>query len=231
MNRIGRDGYFWDASDPCAETLHESPAAIVAIAAPRNRFLTLSRIGADNSTRPRLGLNFPSRFRDFCPLLFHAPAAHAPPGHPTRRDQLSAMLNPAASARRAIPSLDRLLKLGAVESLLERYGRPLVTEIARDELARLRTALARSPADFDEAGFVRACAARLARELEPSLKPVFNLTGTVLHTNLGRAVMPEEAAQAVARAMTRPVNLEFDLEGGDRGERDKHIERLLVRSE
>ena len=139
------------------------------------------------------------------------------------------MLNPAAAARRAIPSLDRLLKLGAVESLLERYGRPLVTEIARDELARLRTALARSPADFDEAGFVRACAARLARELEPSLKPVFNLTGTVLHTNLGRAVMPEEAAQAVARAMTRPVNLEFDLEGGDRGERDKHIERLLVR--
>ena len=139
------------------------------------------------------------------------------------------MLNPAASARRAIPSLDKLLKLAAVEDLVERYGRPLVTEIARDELSRLRTALARSPADFDEAEFVRACAARLARELEPSLKPVFNLTGTVLHTNLGRAVMPEEAAQAVARAMTRPVNLEFDLDGGDRGERDKHVERLLVR--
>src|SRR5258706_293505 len=93
------------------------------------------------------------------------------------------MLNPAASARRAIPSLDRLLKLGAVEGLTERYGRPLVTEIARDELARLRAPLARSPADFDEAGFVRARAARLARELEPSLEPVFNLTGTVLHTN------------------------------------------------
>jgi len=139
------------------------------------------------------------------------------------------MLNPAASARRAIPSLDKLLKLAAVEDLVERYGRPLVTEIARDELSRLRTALARSPADFDEAEFVRACAARLARELEPSLKPVFNLTGTVLHTNLGRALMPEEAAQAVARAMTRPVNLEFDLDGGDRGERDKHVERLLVR--
>jgi L-seryl-tRNA(Ser) seleniumtransferase len=139
------------------------------------------------------------------------------------------MLNPAASARRAIPSLDRLLKLSAIEDLLERYGRPLVTEIARDELARLRSALARSPAEFDEAGFVDACTTRLARELEPSLKPVFNLTGTVLHTNLGRAVMPEEAAQAVAQAMTRPVNLEFDLDGGDRGERDKHIERLLVR--
>ena len=139
------------------------------------------------------------------------------------------MLNPAAAARRAIPSLDRLLKLAAVEDLVQRHGRPLVTEIARGELARLRAALALSPADFDEGGFARACAARLARESQPSLKPVFNLTGTVLHTNLGRAVMPEEAAQAVARAMTRPVNLEFDLDGGDRGERDQHIERLLVR--
>ncbi len=139
------------------------------------------------------------------------------------------MLNPAASARRAIPSLDRLLQLEAVANLVARYGRPLVADTARAELARLRTALSRSNAAFDEAGFVRACAEHLARETQPSLKPVFNLTGTVLHTNLGRALMPQEAAQAVARAMTRPVNLEFDLEGGDRGERDKHVERQLIR--
>jgi L-seryl-tRNA(Ser) seleniumtransferase len=139
------------------------------------------------------------------------------------------MLNPAAAARRAIPSLDRLLQLGAVADLIARYGRPLVAEVARARLAELRSALARSPAEFDEAGFVRDCAAHLARETQPSLKPVFNLTGTVLHTNLGRAVMPQEAAQAAARAMTRPVNLEYDLDGGDRGERDKHVERWLVR--
>lgn len=143
------------------------------------------------------------------------------------------MLSPAASARRAIPSLDRLLQLDAVADLVARYGRPLVTEAARAELAGLRAALTRrteaSDSPFDEPGFVRACAARLAREMQPSLKPVFNLTGTVLHTNLGRALMPREAAEAVARAMTRPVNLEFDLEGGDRGERDRHIERQLVR--
>jgi len=139
------------------------------------------------------------------------------------------MLNPAASARRAIPSLDRLLQLEAVANLVARYGRPLVADTARAELARLRTALSRSDATFDEAGFVRACAEHLARETQPSLKPAFNLTGTVLHTNLGRAVMPQEAAQAVARAMTRPVNLEFDLDGGDRGERDKHVERQLIR--
>jgi L-seryl-tRNA(Ser) seleniumtransferase len=143
------------------------------------------------------------------------------------------MLNSGPSARRAIPSLDRLLRLDAVAGLIARYGRPLVTEAARAELAALRAALSRRTARhdvaFDDRGFVRACAARLDREMQPSLKPVFNLTGTVLHTNLGRALMPQEAAQAVARAMTRPVNLEFDLEGGDRGERDQHVERWLVR--
>ena len=139
------------------------------------------------------------------------------------------MLNSAVSARRAIPSLDRLLQLEAVASLIVRYGRPLVTETARSELDALRAVASPSTAGFDEAGFVRACSMRLARETRPSLKAVFNLTGTVLHTNLGRAVMPPEAAEAAARAMTRPVNLEFDLEGGDRGERDRHVERWLTR--
>jgi L-seryl-tRNA(Ser) seleniumtransferase len=139
------------------------------------------------------------------------------------------MLNHAASARRAIPSLDRLLQLEAVAGLVARYGRPLVAETARAELNALRAALSQSQAAFDEAAFVRACAARLTRETRPSLKPVFNLTGTVLHTNLGRAVMPAEAAEAAVRAMTRPVNLEFDLDGGDRGERDRHVEKWLIR--
>jgi L-seryl-tRNA(Ser) seleniumtransferase len=139
------------------------------------------------------------------------------------------MLNSAGSARRAIPSLDRLLKLDAVTDLVARYGRPLVAETARAELDALRAALARSPTAFDERAFVRACSERLSRESAPSLKAVFNLTGTVLHTNLGRAILPEEAAEAAVRAMTRPVNLEFDLDGGERGERDRHVERQLLR--
>jgi L-seryl-tRNA(Ser) seleniumtransferase len=147
------------------------------------------------------------------------------------------MLNPAAAARRAIPALDRLLRTPAVEELVARYGRPSVTETARALLAELRGALApraASPAPsrssyFDEGRFVAECAARLDRETQSSLKPVFNLTGTVLHTNLGRAVMPEKAARAVAQAMTHPVNLEYDLEGGERGERDHHVERRLTR--
>jgi L-seryl-tRNA(Ser) seleniumtransferase len=146
------------------------------------------------------------------------------------------MLNGTPSARRAIPALDRLLRTPALEALVQRYGRTSVTGAARAVLDELRNALgpqtssgSSAPvASFDEERFVAECTARVAREAQSSLKPVFNLTGTVLHTNLGRAIMPESAARAVAQAMTQPVNLEFDLEGGERGERDQHVERRLT---
>ena len=142
------------------------------------------------------------------------------------------MLNPATAARRALPSIDRLLKLEAVAALIVRYGRPLVTETVRALLNERRAVpvnLGAASPLFEETEFIAACAARLADLMRPSLQPVFNLTGTVLHTNLGRALMPRSAAEAVTQAMTRPANLEFDLGGGERGERDSHIERWLTR--
>jgi L-seryl-tRNA(Ser) seleniumtransferase len=141
------------------------------------------------------------------------------------------MLNPAAAARRALPSVDRLLGDSRISPLLERFGRPLVVETIRALLDAERTARAvdDGAVSFDEAAFVGKCEERLERETQPSLRPVFNLTGTVLHTNLGRAVMPQAAATAVVQAMTRPVNLEFDLDGAARGERDSHVERWLRR--
>ena len=142
------------------------------------------------------------------------------------------MLNPAHAARRALPSVDRLLNDSRVAALVERYGRPLVVETLRALLEAQRAAFAQQTeanGAFDESAFLDACAARLAEETRPSLKAVFNLTGTVLHTNLGRAVMPQCAADAVMRAMTQPVNLEFDLDGAARGERDSHIERWLIK--
>ena len=131
-------------------------------------------------------------------------------------------------ARRRIPSLDRLLREPPVLVLVERFGRPHVIAAARAELAQARGALAGGGTAFDEPAFIEACTRRLHREAASSLRPVFNLTGTVLHTNLGRALMPRSAVDAVVRAMTHAVNLEFDLEGGERGERDRHVESLLV---
>ena len=133
---------------------------------------------------------------------------------------------PPPSARRRIPSLDRLLREAPVAALVERYGRPHVTEAARAELEEARTALA-GGGSFEVPDFLAACVRRLEREASGSLRPVFNLTGTVLHTNLGRALLPQAAVDAVVQSMTRPVNLEFDLEDGARGERDRHVEPLV----
>jgi L-seryl-tRNA(Ser) seleniumtransferase len=143
------------------------------------------------------------------------------------------MLNSAATARRVLPSIDRLLNLEPVAALIERYGRPLVTDTLRAVLEARRKALAGASRDAaagcDGQTLVAECAARLEALLKPSLQPVFNLTGTVLHTNLGRALLPAAAAEAAAVAMTQAVNLEFDLGGGSRGERDTHAERWLTR--
>ncbi len=142
------------------------------------------------------------------------------------------MLTSAPAARRALPSIDRLLNAAAVTALIEHYGRPLVTDALRTVMEARRRALTAAneqAASVDEEAIVTDCAAWLEALLTPSLRPVFNLTGTVLHTNLGRALLPAAAAQAAATAMTQAVNLEFDLGGAARGERDHHAERWLTR--
>ena len=141
------------------------------------------------------------------------------------------MVNPDPAARRALPSVDRLLTSNAVAPLIARFGRALTTETIRELLQAQRDKLAQNATDFafDEAPFIAGCERELAARTQPSLRPVFNLSGTVLHTNLGRALMPQSVADAVMTAMTRPVNLEFDLGGGTRGERDTHVEKWLTK--
>ena len=129
-----------------------------------------------------------------------------------------------------LPSLDRLLGAASIPELIERHGRSQVVAALRDELDRLRSrALAGEldRASIDPVAIAGAVEVALAVAAQPRLRAVFNLTGTVLHTNLGRALLPEAAAQAVMRAAAAPVNLEYDLATGGRGDRDDLVERYI----
>jgi L-seryl-tRNA(Ser) seleniumtransferase len=122
------------------------------------------------------------------------------------------------------PSLDKLLDTPLLRGLIDAHGRTSVLAVARDALDAWR---ADASQPFDAARFEQQCQTALAEQAASHFKPVFNLTGTVLHTNLGRAVMPQEAIDAVTALMGQPGNLEYDLATGARGDRDDHIEGLL----
>jgi L-seryl-tRNA(Ser) seleniumtransferase len=132
---------------------------------------------------------------------------------------------PLRDKRAALPSVDRVLHAAEAAGLVVRYGRGLVTDAVREIIAEQRGAGKAASVD----SIVAACDERLARLMRPSQRRVFNLTGTVLHTNLGRAPLPEEAVMAAATAMRAPSTLEYDLDSGRRGERDDHIAGWLTR--
>jgi L-seryl-tRNA(Ser) seleniumtransferase len=98
-----------------------------------------------------------------------------------------------------------------------------VSQGIRDALAELRS----SRTVLAEPVILARVGRKLAEQSRPTLRAVFNLTGTVLHTNLGRALLPEQAIEAMAAVARGPSNLEYDLEGGKRGERDDHVEQLV----
>ena len=133
--------------------------------------------------------------------------------------------------RASLPSVDRLLGLPGAVSLAATHGRTLLVEALRAVLADARARLGSEHIGDapNDAALLDAAARHLDALTQPSLRPVFNLTGTVLHTNLGRALLPQAAVEAAAQAMARPVNLEYDIGGAARGERDEHVERWLVR--
>ncbi len=134
--------------------------------------------------------------------------------------------------RRQIPSVDQLLGDPRLAPLLERHGRARVLEEVRRllEEARERAAAA------DEDGVRQRLAEpaeRLAERLDktaaPSLFPLINATGVVIHTNLGRAPLAREVAERVAQVASSYANLELDLEDGERGNREVHAETRLRR--
>ena len=137
-----------------------------------------------------------------------------------------------ASSASILPSVDALLHRPEIAAAVLEYGRSLVVQELRDALDRLRDALTEGSAvaDRDAAAAVveRQVLARLQNWAEPPLRKIFNLSGTVLHTNLGRAPLPPEAIAAMAAA-SDACNLEYDLQTGGRGERDDHVIGLIRR--
>jgi L-seryl-tRNA(Ser) seleniumtransferase len=127
---------------------------------------------------------------------------------------------------RQIPSVDLLL--GDMTANIERWGRQLVTGALREELALVRQQIADGGAvDRSKEALIQRVEQRLLRMSESGPAAVFNLTGTVLHTNLGRAILPTEALRAVTRVAGRATDLEYDLETGERGERDSQVAALV----
>ena len=128
------------------------------------------------------------------------------------------------------PSVDRVLKSAALSALGARTGRGPVLAATRAVLAVLRRDMAAGKeVDLSEAAVAALVAEETETLLAGSLKPVLNLTGTVLHTNLGRAPLAEEAIEAMARVARQANTLEFSLDGGGRGRRDDHVARRLCR--
>ena len=129
---------------------------------------------------------------------------------------------------RDLPSVDSVLNTAAAAMLLERFGRIASTSAIRAALGEARAALlAGAPAVPSADQLALDALAGLEVEDRCGLRPLFNLTGTVLHTNLGRAVLAEAAIEAAVAAMREPGALEFDLATGERGERDDHVRGLL----
>lgn len=116
--------------------------------------------------------------------------------------------------------------------LIERHGRPLVSDIARQIQDDLRRRVKSDPAAVAEITAEDYVVCQIERALESrmaySLRRVFNLSGTVLHTNLGRACLPQEAIEAMTAAAATATNLEFDLNEGRRSDRDIHVEKRLI---
>jgi L-seryl-tRNA(Ser) seleniumtransferase len=131
---------------------------------------------------------------------------------------------------RALPSVEKLLRLPVLQPLLHRYRRAYVVDVLRATLAAVRQEILSGviKAPIGETEIAQRISARVKSEDRSPLRSVVNATGTVLHTNLGRAVLARAAIDEVTRVAASPVALEYDLGEGERGDRDRVIEDELL---
>ncbi|GIK43327.1 MAG: L-seryl-tRNA(Sec) selenium transferase [Chloroflexota bacterium] len=130
---------------------------------------------------------------------------------------------------RQLPSVDKLLQNDQLAPLTEIHGHALVVDAIRAELDLARQCIIAGQPVQSAAALVKAILARLSVTVRPSLQPVINATGVIIHTNLGRALLSQRAQQAMLQAASTYSNLEYDLEAGARGSRYTHAADLLCR--
>jgi L-seryl-tRNA(Ser) seleniumtransferase len=128
---------------------------------------------------------------------------------------------------RDLPSVTAVLDADPTVLAVSRFGRAATTDAIRVVLDQERRRIERGGAVSTPEGLSLKALAWLDARDESALRPLFNLTGTVLHTNLGRAQLAESAIEAAVSAMRHAAAVEFDLETGKRGERDDHVRELL----
>ena len=134
------------------------------------------------------------------------------------------------SLLRRLPKTDDLLKRSDVAELSAAYPRPLVLDCLRDAVESVRARI-RAGQDlvFDDDSIVAAAGELLIERMTPSLRPVINATGIIVHTNLGRSVMAPEAIAAATDVAGHYSTLEYDIASSERGSRHVHVESLLCR--
>ncbi len=131
---------------------------------------------------------------------------------------------------RQLPSIDKILSLPEIEGILSSYSRSLVTEVLRSIVSDIRTEILQGKKDLnipDSSEYAALALNRIKQITQPPLRTVINATGTITHTNLGRALLSSAACDGLINAAQNYVNLEYDLETGKRGHRDRISEPLL----
>ena len=130
---------------------------------------------------------------------------------------------------RKLPGVDRLLQEGSIQALIEEYGHDLTVETIREALDLARQAIMAGQDRPSANELIEMTRANLEAQSRPTLLPVINATGVIIHTNLGRSPLSTEARAAMELAARGYTNLEYDLEAGRRGSRYVHAEELLCR--
>jgi L-seryl-tRNA(Ser) seleniumtransferase len=139
---------------------------------------------------------------------------------------------PKSALFRRLPSADELLRQPDIEALVASEGHAAVTESVRVVLASLRREIAEGRLDEESlalalGGLLQAVERQLRQSLRYSLRPLINATGVILHTNLGRAPLAASVLDHIRETAPTYSNLEFDVESGERGKRDVHVDRLF----